>query len=176
VSRNNSFAAIAVLVVALDQVTKALVSARMTLGESIPLIDGLLSFTYIRNTGIAFGMFNDGTGGLKMAILTATTVLALGFLIWLLGDLSPRDRIGGAALGLVAGGAIGNLVDRLRLGEVVDFIDVYWRTHHWPFFNAADSAITVGVTALLVREVFFRPKHPEESAPGGEGTVAPDSH
>ncbi len=151
-SRNAAFAATAAAGLLLDQATKAVVAGSMTLGQSIPVVKGLFSLTYIRNTGIAFGLFNDGRSLLKMAVLSSATLLALAFLLWLLASFSRNDLLGGAAVGLVAGGALGNLVDRLRLGEVVDFIDVYWRTHHWPFFNVADSCITVGVGLLILKE------------------------
>jgi signal peptidase II len=141
-------------VVVVDQITKTMVSASMTIGQSIPLIRGLLSLTYIRNRGIAFGLFNHGGGSLKIVLLTCSTLLALAFLLWLLKETPRDDLFGGTAIGLVAGGALGNLIDRLRLGEVTDFIDVYWRTHHWPFFNAADSAITIGVILLMAQQVF----------------------
>ncbi len=152
--RNGFFFAAAALVLVLDQITKAVVAGRMALGESIPVIPGLLSLTYIRNSGIAFGILNNGSGNLKAVLLAVSAVLALAFLVWLLLDQKKEDGLSGMIIGLVAGGAMGNLIDRLRLGEVVDFIDAFWRTHHWPAFNLADSAISVGVVLLIARQFF----------------------
>jgi signal peptidase II len=154
VNRTGIFLAAAAFIAALDQAAKALVATRMTIGQSIPLIPGCLSLTYIRNRGIAFGMFSDGSGSFKIVLLSLSTLVALGFLVWLLRETRPDDLFGGGVIGLVAGGAVGNLVDRLRMGEVTDFIDAYWRTHHWPFFNVADSAITVGVILLMAQQLF----------------------
>lgn len=157
-TRNRVFLLAAAAVVILDRVTKAMVVARMSLGESIPLVDSFLSLTYITNTGIAFGLFNTGSGTLKTLILGSATAAALGVMVWLLVEMERGDLLGGTAVGMVAGGAVGNFIDRVRTGEVIDFIDVYWRHHHWPAFNAADSAISVGVTLLIAHQVFSRGK------------------
>ncbi len=140
-------------VVLLDQFTKLAVVRSMRLGSVIPVVPGFFNLVHIRNTGIAFGMFNDGTAMGKTLLLAAAGILALGFLAWILRDMEAGDWLGGLAVGCVAGGAIGNLIDRLRLGEVVDFLDAFWRTHHWPAFNMADSAITVGVALLIIHEI-----------------------
>lgn len=147
------FLATALFVLALDQALKAIVAGKMYIGQSIPVIDGFFSLTHIRNTGIAFGILNDGGGRLKVVLLSLFTVLALAFIVWLLGTLKPADVIGGTALGLVAGGALGNFIDRVRLGEVIDFLDFYWRSFHWPAFNIADSSISVGVAILIAKEI-----------------------
>lgn len=132
-----------------------LIDHRMVLGQSIPIIDRLFSLTYIRNSGIAFGLFNEGSSTLKIALLSIATLLALAFLIWLLSGLDKKDFLGGLSIGMIAGGAVGNLIDRIRLGEVIDFLDFYWGSYHWPAFNVADSSITVGVALLVVKELYI---------------------
>jgi signal peptidase II len=148
-----AFAAALPAVIFLDQLTKVVVVRELSLGRVIPVVPGFFNLIHIRNTGIAFGMFNDGAALGKTLLLTTAGILALGFLVWILRDMDADDLLGGLAVGCVAGGAIGNLIDRLRLGEVVDFLDVYWRSHHWPAFNMADSAITVGVALLIIHEL-----------------------
>ncbi len=156
-SRNSIFGITLTAVLLLDQATKRIVSGKMVLGESIPLVKGVLSLTYIRNSGIAFGMLQGG-GALKTVFLAVFSILAILFIFWMLTGLDSDDLFGAAALGLVAGGAFGNLVDRFTGGDVVDFIDAYWKGHHWPAFNVADSCITVGVILLLVKIFFLEGK------------------
>ncbi len=142
--------AIVVAIVALDQATKWLVTQALDLHQSVPIIDGLFSLTYVRNAGAAFGLF----GGLPAAIRGPLfVVLSLGALVVLgilLAGLRPEERGLRIAIAAVLGGAIGNLIDRVREGEVIDFFDVYWRDYHWPAFNIADSCISLGVAALLL--------------------------
>jgi signal peptidase II len=159
-NRNRAFYLVAAAVILLDQATKMLVSGRMSLGESIPLIDSYLSLTYIRNKGIAFGLFSGG-GSVKSVVLGIFSMVAVFILIWLLTGFDRDDVSAGAAIGLVTGGALGNLIDRFRLGEVIDFIDAYWGQHHWPAFNVADSCITVGVVLLIVKLLFQERKRTE---------------
>jgi signal peptidase II len=139
------------LIVALDQATKWIVDQGMPLHQSIPIIPGFLSLTHVRNTGAAFGMLASPSPGLRSAFLLLFSTLAIGLILW----IWIRDRRAGtlhvSALAMVLGGALGNLIDRMRLGAVIDFVDVYWREYHWPAFNVADSAITVGVALLLLR-------------------------
>ena len=156
-NRNRAFYLVVAAVVLLDQVTKMLVSERMSLGESIPLIDRYLSLTYIRNKGIAFGLFSGG-GSVKSVLLGIFSLAAVFIMIWLLTGFNRDDALGGVAVGLVTRGALGNLVDRFRLGEVIDFVDAYWGQHHWPAFNVADSCITVGVILLLLKLFFLERK------------------
>jgi signal peptidase II len=149
-----AFAAIAGAVVLLDQITKALVLGSFRLYESLPVIEGWFHLTYVRNPGAAFGMFAGSAESLRRPFFLAVTAVAL-VVIGILSYRLPRGRpwvFGGLAL--VFGGAVGNLIDRVRWGEVVDFLDVFWNAHHWPAFNVADSAITVGMTLLIVAELF----------------------
>ena len=153
----------ALVVVVLDQLTKALVLARMDLHQSIPLVDGFFALTYVRNTGAAFGIFAGHSAALRIPMLLAAATLALGVLFWFVRTI-PAERWGViAACGGVLGGALGNMIDRAAYGEVIDFLDVYVGNWHWPAFNVADAAITVGVIVLCLDA--FR------SAPGAERSV-----
>jgi len=148
-SRYLLLAAVAGTVLLLDQVTKTMIQHAMQLRESISVVDGLFSLTYIRNTGAAFGLFAGRADGLRMAFFGTVSVVAIVFL-WTLFARTPREAwLGRLAIALVMGGAMGNLVDRIRFGEVVDFLDFYIGRYHWPAFNVADSCISIGV-ALMV--------------------------
>jgi signal peptidase II len=117
----------------------------MPLHHSIPLIDGLFSLTYIRNTGAAFGIFAGSAAAFRLPFLIVFSLVAVGFVVMMLRRL-PENQTGLiTALAFIIGGAVGNLIDRIAYGEVIDFLDVYWGRYHWPAFNLADSFITVGV-------------------------------
>jgi signal peptidase II len=137
-------------VVALDQITKAIALARLSLGVPVSLVDNLLALTLVMNPGLAFGLL----GGLPKAWRWVVAVVSLVALVVLvrvaLRVLPAGGRMGAVAIGLVFGGAVGNLIDRARFGAVVDFVDVHWHAWHWPAFNVADSAITVGVALLAL--------------------------
>jgi signal peptidase II len=136
-------------IVLLDQSTKIIVQRTMALYQSIPIIDGLFNLTYVRNTGAAFGIFAGSAEIFRRPFLILVSILASGFIISLLRRLEDRQKGLLSALAFVLGGAIGNLIDRIFYGEVIDFLDVYWRDYHWPAFNIADSFITVGVAIAL---------------------------
>ena len=153
---------IALVVLVIDQITKLVVTTSVERFTSIPVVDGFLSLTHVRNTGAAFGLFADSPAGPVRAGLVVVSILAV-VLIWAYardGWHEPRIVI---AFGLILGGAIGNLVDRLRLHYVVDFIDVYWGQYHWPSFNVADTAITVGALTLFI--AMARHKESDEISP-----------
>lgn len=141
--RAGVFAACAVLVVALDQLTKDLASARLLLGEPYPLLGDVVRLTLVHNTGAAFGLFP----GSRVPFIVIS-ILAVGVVLYLFLRETYRGALSRALLGCILGGAIGNLVDRVRLGWVVDFIDVGVGTLRWPVFNVADSAVTMGVIFL----------------------------
>ena len=132
--------AIAVFVFVVDRGLKALVESSMRLGESIPLIPGFLSLTYIRNDGGAFGIL----GGSRVVLLLGSAV-AIGVVLWMLFSGSS-SRLTSLGCGLILGGAAGNLLDRLTTGEVTDYVHFSF----WYIFNAADAAIVVGVAILLL--------------------------
>lgn len=137
----------------LDQFTKYLVSSQIHYGARIPVIDGFFYLSHVRNPGAAFGLFATAPEGLRMTLFVAVAVMALGILGSFFRQLAPGDRFGALALGLVFGGAIGNMIDRMVHREVVDFLQFrLWRDFVWPDFNVADSSIVIGV-GLLVLEM-----------------------
>jgi signal peptidase II len=144
-------------VLALDQATKLLALAYLSPGAPVRIVDGLFSLTLVMNPGLAFGLLATTPPAWRWVVallsIGALTVLAVvgARLLPTGGRLTPLG------LGLVFGGAVGNLVDRGRFGAVVDFLDVYWRAYHWPAFNVADSAISVGVALLALRMLWPAP-------------------
>ena len=136
-------------IIVLDQLTKVIVDRTMALHGSIPIIDGFFNLTYVRNTGAAFGMFSRSHEVFRLPFLILVSVVAIGFIVSMLRRLSDRETGMITALAFILGGALGNLIDRLLHGEVIDFLDVYWSNYHWPAFNLADSFITIGVTITL---------------------------
>jgi signal peptidase II len=126
------------------------------------LIPGFFNLTYVRNSGAAFGLFADLPSAVRAPLFTAVSVGALVLLLFLLRGLRPEQWGLRVALASVLGGAIGNLIDRVRHGDVVDFLDVHWRGYHWPAFNVADSCITLGVAVLLISSL--RSRRPDELA------------
>lgn len=133
--------------VLLDQLSKFYIDSSFKLFQSVTVLENFFHITYIRNRGAAFGIFSDSA--LRLPFFIGVTLLAVGGMLWYLRQLKPDQRLSLFALGLILSGAVGNLIDRIRLGEVIDFIDVHWYSHHWPAFNIADSAICVGVGLLL---------------------------
>jgi len=132
----------------LDQGTKYLVDSRFAYGESISLLDNFFHLTYVRNKGAAFGILANSSFRIPFFILVS--LVALGGILWYLRRVSEQQRLIHWALALIFSGALGNLIDRVRLGEVIDFLDAHWYQYHWPAFNVADSAITIGVGLLLL--------------------------
>lgn len=134
-------------VLVLDQLTKLYIDRTFQLYESLPVIKGLFSITYVRNQGAAFGILAKQS--LRVPFFITIALIAAVGILWAIHRLRPDQKLASFSLALILAGAVGNLIDRIRLGEVIDFLDVYWRSHHWPAFNIADSAITVGVILLL---------------------------
>lgn len=157
-------------VVGLDQATKALVVRSLELhGPHLPLIDGLLSLSHVRNHGAAFGLLSDWDLPYQPVLLSLLSIGALVAIAVYFLRLPAAARLPRFALALVLGGAVGNLIDRVRLGYVVDFIHVFWRQYQWPDFNVADSAITIGVTLLvfdILRSPGEQPAAASVDAPG----------
>jgi signal peptidase II len=138
-----------VVIIVFDQLTKLIVDRTMPLYHSIPVIDNFFNLTYIRNTGAAFGIFAGAAAGFRLPFLVLFSVLAIGFIVMMLWRLPEKETGLIVALAFVLGGAIGNLIDRVMYGEVIDFLDFYWSGYHWPAFNLADSFITIGVLITL---------------------------
>jgi signal peptidase II len=141
---------IALAVVLLDQMTKAMVRAWIPLHDDVSIINGLLDFTQVRNTGAAFGLLNSVAFPFKTALIAIVAAVALVAIAAYAARVAPAQKMARLGLALILGGAIGNLIDRITLGYVVDFVDVYWRSYHFWAFNVADSAITVGVSVMVL--------------------------
>lgn len=143
-------AIVAVTVVILDQITKALVRPALALHESQEVIPGFLDLTRVHNTGAAFGMLNSAEFPFKTLVLSLVAAIALGGVAWYAATVPLTDRLARIGIAGVLGGAIGNLIDRAKDGYVLDFVDVYWGTWHFWAFNVADASITVGVIFMIL--------------------------
>jgi signal peptidase II len=144
-------------IVVLDQVTKLLIVSRLALHESVTVIPGLLAFTHVRNTGAAFGLLNSVEFPGKTVVIAAVALVALLVMAAYAAGLPPQQRLARLGLALVLGGATGNLIDRIRQGYVVDYVDAYWRGWHFWAFNVADAAITAGVALVVLDLIWPRP-------------------
>ena len=140
--------ALSLLAVVLDQVSKWAIDSSMQLYQSIPLVP-YFNLTYLRNTGAAFSFLSEAGGWQRWFFAGLAIVISAVIGVWL-ARLKEHETVLAVALSLVLGGAIGNLIDRLAYGDVIDFLDVYYQTWHWPAFNIADSAITLGVILMLL--------------------------
>jgi signal peptidase II len=154
--RGGFYLGIAGAIVAFDQVAKALVDHYFELHESRTIVEGLARLTYVQNRGAAFGILSDADLPYQSLLFSIVSILALGAIAVYAWKLPFESRLPQTALALIMGGAVGNLLDRMRLGYVIDYVDVYWGRHHWPAFNVADSAISIGV-ALLVLDILRSP-------------------
>lgn len=141
------------LTIVLDQVTKLAVDSAMQLYESIPLMP-YFNLTYVHNTGAAFSFLSEAGGWQRWFFAALAFIISAVLSVWL-ARLQKHETLLAVALSLVLGGAIGNLIDRLAYGYVIDFLDVYYDTWHWPAFNVADSAITLGVALMLAESFGF---------------------
>lgn len=146
---------IAAVIIGADQLTKWLVIDRMEIGQSIEIIEGFLYLTSHRNAGAAFGILQG-----QMWLFYIATVVVVGVIIYMIQAKLDGSRWYGIALGLILGGAIGNFIDRVYAGAVVDFIDVYIFTYNFPIFNVADSALVTGVI-MVILHVFIEEKRQE---------------
>ncbi len=148
--------AIAAVIVVLDQLTKLIALSRLTPGVPVAVIEGFAALTLVMNPGLAFGLLAGIPAGWRW-IVGLLSLVALVVLLRVALRILPsggwREQ---SAIGLIFGGAVGNLIDRTRFGAVVDFVDVYYRDWHWPAFNVADSAISIGVAVLALVVLFDR--------------------
>ncbi len=155
-------------VLVLDQFTKYWVSMSLREGDEIDVIRGFLKISYTENPGIAFGVF--GSGQLRW-LLVAVSVTAIVVVIFYLMRTPSSNSLLLWSLALLAAGICGNLIDRIQLGRVIDFIEVYYRSYHWPVFNVADTAITIGA-ALMAIELFLSPQPAKATdEEGGESPI-----
>ncbi len=166
---------ISLAVLLLDQWSKWLVEAHLSNHASITVIPGLLDFTHVLNTGVAFGLFASRGTVTATAVLTLLGLAALLFVGYYFLAVPRRDRMLLVALALIMGGAVGNLLDRIARGAVTDFVDFYFGTYHWHTFNVADSAITVGIGLMILGAFRHHPKPAGEQAAAvaARGEAAP---
>ena len=149
------FCGVVALVVLLDQTTKALVLKMMPLFKSIVVIPGFFSLSHVHNPGGAFGFMAQNGSPWRHWMFLAAAAVALSMILYFHHQTPKTHPYLGLGLSLIFGGAIGNLIDRLRFGEVVDFLDFYVAHLHWPTFNVADSAVTIGV-GIFILHILFR--------------------
>jgi signal peptidase II len=140
----------ALAIVLLDQVTKAIVRAQVPLHDDVTIVRGVLDITYVRNSGAAFGLLNAIDFPFKSALIAVIAAVALVAIAAYAARLAPAQKMARIGLALILGGAVGNLFDRIAFGYVVDFVDVYWGSYHFWAFNVADSAITTGVVVMVL--------------------------
>jgi signal peptidase II len=150
------------LVVVLDQATKLWIVAVFEEWEVL-VVWPVFNLTLVYNTGAAFSLLADAGGWQRGFFITVASVVTVIMLIWLI-RLRPEERLTGWGLALVIGGALGNLIDRVRIGKVIDFLQWHWQGWYWPSFNLADSAITLGVVLLLIDGLFIAGRRPQNNA------------
>ena len=141
---------VALSVVILDQITKAMIRPALALHQSIEIIPGFLDLTRVHNTGAAFGMLNAVDFPMKTLVLSLVAIVALSGVAWYAATVPLADRLARIGVASVLGGAIGNLIDRATAGYVLDFVDAYWGNWHFWAFNVADAAISIGVVFMIL--------------------------
>ena len=149
---------LALLLIVMDQVVKTWIQHHMVLYTTKPVIPGFFNIVYVLNRGAAFGFLNRSDIQWQTYFFFAATALAVLIIFHLLRMARDADTLLILSLGSILGGAVGNLIDRIRTGEVVDFLDFYWKSYHWPAFNVADIAIFLGSLGLLA--AFYRMRRP----------------
>jgi len=159
---------ISAAVIAADQVSKAMVTSRMDLGESVPVLGSFFKLTYILNPGAVFGL---KLGGQALHLLFA--IIALGLVATLLYRTPASERAGSIGLALVLGGAVGNVIDRLAIGAVVDFLDFGTNGYRWWVFNIADASVTTGAALLVLSYAILN--RPEDRKDGAEDAPEPEA-
>jgi signal peptidase II len=150
---------IAGLIVITDQITKFLILKGVSLYESITIIPGLINIVHVQNNGIVFGIFRGINSNIQQIILLIASLFGSSLVLYFYINMNQNYRMMITGFALIFGGALGNLVDRIRLGRVVDFIDIYYKDYHWPAFNVADSSITIGVLIFCYYIFFKRPEN-----------------
>jgi signal peptidase II len=138
------------VIVLFDRITKLYILSGMTLHNSYSVIEGLFDITYIRNPGAAFGILSAAPPFFRSVFFIVVTVLAIFLILYYLRKSEKGNLLQEISLSLIMGGALGNLMDRILYGEVIDFLDFYVGSHHWPAFNVADSAISIGAAILII--------------------------
>jgi signal peptidase II len=146
--RYRIFALTAAIALIADQLSKVYIDSHLAIGEMVQVLKHFFHIAYVRNPGAAFGMFADSS--MRVPFFLSVSAIASIAILWYLTSLAANKHWQHAALGLIFSGAVGNMIDRARLGEVIDFLYVHWYEHFWPAFNIADSAICIGVAIMLV--------------------------
>jgi signal peptidase II len=154
------FVLVALTIIVADQLTKSILASSIPLNDAIKIIPGYLDLVHVRNPGAAFGMLAQSDSWFRLAFFPLISILATTVILWLLFQANSKDWSLVLALALFCGGLFGNFIDRMRFGEVVDFVDVHVGTIHWPAFNVADSALCVGTGLFLL---YFLRKKPTEN-------------
>lgn len=139
---------LSLVIIIVDQITKGIASAQLTMFDPVAVLPSF-NFTLMHNQGAAFSFLSDAGGWQRWFFTILASIVSIAIIIWI-KKLKPKEKMTAVSLSLILGGAIGNLIDRVRFGYVVDFIDVYYDTYHWPAFNIADSAITVGAVIMII--------------------------
>lgn len=151
------------LIVSLDQLTKTMVISKFHLHQSLAVIENFLNITLVHNRGAAFGLLANLPDHIREPFFLVIPMLTLSAIIFAFYKLSEQEIFSVVGLVLIVGGAIGNLIDRVRIGYVIDFIDFHWfGEHHFPAFNVADAAICVGVFILILNLLFLPPESTDE--------------
>jgi signal peptidase II len=146
---------VVVLIIALDQATKLLVNALVPVYGSHTIIPNLIDLVHVHNAGVAFGLLNGSDHPQRSLITTSLALVALVGIAYYARHVRSEERLARVGLSLILGGAVGNLIDRMRQGYVIDFVDVYWGDWHFWAFNVADAAISVGATLVFADVLFF---------------------
>ena len=145
---------ITVIILVADQLTKQLVIEFVPFHNGFEIIHGYLDIVHVKNAGIAFGMMAEAASGFQRVFFILLSLAAMAGIAWIINSSAETDRLLLVGYSLFFAGALGNLVDRVRFGEVVDFLDIHWGNLHWPAFNVADSALCVGAGLFLIHVLF----------------------
>lgn len=150
-----------------DQFTKAWVHRSLHEYESREVIENYFHITYVKNTGAAFGLLAGSANPIRTAFFVIISGIAIGVILLMYRKLGDEDTLHALAFSLLLGGAVGNVVDRLWMGQVIDFLDFHWHEHHWPAFNFADAAICGGIGLILLNMVMGARRAPPGGREGG---------
>jgi signal peptidase II len=153
---------VSLAVLLVDQISKALIRTHLQVFDSMTIVANLIDFTHVENRGVAFGLLNDAALPFKSGVTSSLAVVALVGIGLYARHLRQNEWVARLGLSLILGGAVGNLIDRLRVGYVVDFVDVYWRSWHFWAFNAADASITIGAI-LVFLDLLLVSRHASDS-------------
>lgn len=140
------------VIVVLDQITKVYADQALTLYQRIPVVDGFFNIALAYNKGAAFSLFSE-SGGWQRWFFTAIAIIASVFIVYMMKNLKSHERMTAVGLALILGGALGNLIDRMLYGHVIDFLQFYHKQYYWPTFNLADAFITIGAALLITHGI-----------------------